>query len=218
MKHPARKTIARLCLSAVLALCAQGASAQFDVLDSSFGADTLILDTSTGLEWLRLDVTFGRSYFDVGSNLGPGQDFAGFSFASTQQLYTVFTPARGFSANQQIYPSQPPTAAQSAQIVGLIEMFGGPTFANGGLLTGNTNRARLGCPPIDECTKNYSTPFWAGGFPGSWGFTVDDATGPNGDGSWLVAVVPEPATYALMLAGLAGIGVLLLRRLRRDRA
>jgi hypothetical protein len=72
----------------VFALLAAGpASATLTLIDDPvFGPMSLVLDTTTNLEWLRVDLTSNGPTgggLAVLGQLGPGQKFAGFRFAGT---------------------------------------------------------------------------------------------------------------------------------------
>lgn len=45
-----------------------------------------ITDTTTGLDWLKLTETAGRTYEDISSNLGSGQEFDGWTYATQSQF------------------------------------------------------------------------------------------------------------------------------------
>ena len=78
--------------------------AQFILQDSSFGANTLTVDTSTGLAWLNVSLTAGHSYNDISSQLGAGQLYQGYRFATVAEVQTLWadfgvslTPAASIS-------------------------------------------------------------------------------------------------------------------------
>jgi hypothetical protein len=50
------------------------------------GDNLITQDTVSGLEWLDLTVTTSRSYNDISSKLGPGQEFDGWRYASTNEI------------------------------------------------------------------------------------------------------------------------------------
>lgn len=68
-------------------LAASPASATLTLIDDPvFGPSSLVLDTTTNLEWLRVNLTYngpGTGGLAVLAELGPGQEFAGFRFAGT---------------------------------------------------------------------------------------------------------------------------------------
>ena len=78
--------------------------AQFILQGSSFGANTLTVDTSTGLAWLNVSLTAGHSYNDISSQLGAGQLYQGYRFATVAEVQTLWadfgvslTPAASIS-------------------------------------------------------------------------------------------------------------------------
>lgn len=47
-------------------------------------------DTATGLDWLDLTETNGRSYLDISSQLGDGQEFDGWRFATSAEVQLLW--------------------------------------------------------------------------------------------------------------------------------
>ncbi|WP_417534567.1 DUF4214 domain-containing protein [Marinobacterium stanieri] len=47
-------------------------------------------DTTTGLDWLDLTITRGRSYNDISSNLGTGQEFDGWRYATDAEVQQLW--------------------------------------------------------------------------------------------------------------------------------
>lgn len=47
-------------------------------------------DTSTGLEWLDLTETVGRSHIDISQNLLPGEEFAGWRYATESEVQVLW--------------------------------------------------------------------------------------------------------------------------------
>jgi len=69
--------------------------------DWKVAGDNLITqDTTTGLEWLDLTVTAGRSYNDISSKLGAGQEFEGWAYASRVQVSALWN---AFGGNSSFY-------------------------------------------------------------------------------------------------------------------
>jgi hypothetical protein len=60
-------------------------------LDSSFGADTITRDTATGLDWLDLTETRGLSYYHVAGQMGAGQTYEGFRYATMAEFDQLVT-------------------------------------------------------------------------------------------------------------------------------
>ena len=61
--------------------------------DPVFGASSITLDDETGFEWLDLTKTQNRSVADVAAQLGPGGEFQGFSYATSTDIFQLFTNA-----------------------------------------------------------------------------------------------------------------------------
>ncbi len=69
-------------------------------LDSSFGENTITRDTATGLDWLDVTETRGLSFYHVTDQMGAGQTYEGFRYATMaefDQLVTNF----GYVARKQ---------------------------------------------------------------------------------------------------------------------
>jgi hypothetical protein len=67
-------------------------------------------DTSTGLDWLDLTETNGRSYNDISSKLGAGEEFEGWRYASPAEAIDLWAKLGLFSTvtigdNDLIYPN-----------------------------------------------------------------------------------------------------------------
>lgn len=209
--------------AALALLCASfGAQAVFVQHDSHFGANTLIEDTYTGLRWLRMDVTRGMSYNQVYEQLGT--TFSGFEFGGADNnVDTLF-------ANMGLLPEYlADSTDQSAGIATTREnmlMFGAFSGAEGYLgLRGFQDHGGTWYPPTDDGQQ-----LGTGGFDlsgtgayvfGNTAAYYDDAvffykpTAYPTYGAFLVmAPVPEPSTYALMLLGVFGV----VLRLHRQKA
>jgi hypothetical protein len=214
--------IRRLASALFLLAVSVHASAAFETRWSRFGNDTVIHDTSTGINWLRLDLTTGLSYNDVYAQLDT--TFSGYSIAGSE----VFDLVRSMGIVDTNSP-----AAQLPQSAEFIEstrqtmlMFGAQQY--------NTSFAQLslyghmdsGLPFLQDADgitlpgsgTLTSEPMWV-----RWSPTHVDSYDDyirfkpiayEGVGTFLMATpVPEPSTYALMLAGVA----LLVWHTRRNR-
>jgi hypothetical protein len=203
-----RTRLIRQGVAALLVMLTACAALAIDVSDSRFGSDTLIHDDTTGLTWLRFDETLGYSWEFVNQNLDQGGFFDGFSVASGTQVRSLFSPDRGFYSNAESPPPQAPTPGETSDMLELMGFVGGPSFAGGGTLTGATSDAALYCGGVLACQEIYAQQFFVSfPGPGGWGYAVDDSSFPVGPadplaGTWLVSLVPEPSTSALMIAGL----------------
>lgn len=61
------------------------------ISNPTFGSNSLILDTSTGLEWLNLRFSLNLTAPEVISEFGPGQQFAGFRYATLDEYTSLFS-------------------------------------------------------------------------------------------------------------------------------
>lgn len=198
--------------------------------DSSFGAGTIIEDTDTGLSYARLDLTFGMSYTDVLSQLGEGGSFAGFHIASSSEMLSLLSnvapyftedPQAAFRFYTLQHEQDPATVFRA---ISFTTLFGvNPQVVNGQF--GASFVAQYGDPfhSPDYCANfacgvESAGVFWhlgsdtsAGGYTDGIYGTIRDVV--PGVGTLLVMTpVPEPQTYALMLAGLGVMGFMARRR------
>ncbi|HJV95371.1 MAG TPA: PEPxxWA-CTERM sorting domain-containing protein [Albitalea sp.] len=209
-------------VASVIAVSAQGASAAFLTSSSAFGANSLVTDTSSGLTWLNLNVTQGMSFNQVAAGLASDPLYADFRVATLAEVDGLFGDA-GFYVNSGVIGDTNPTrlaagASFAAAFTG-VQQANGSEFFQGYL--------GVNMIPIDPIHDVFG--MWKAGVafnPASTtvAFAFDDTTGgystvgDPGTGTWLVAKgpvvtpVPEPATYALMLAGLAAVGAVVRRR------
>jgi hypothetical protein len=210
----------------VCSLCFGTANAQLVVQDWNAPGDGLILhDVATGIDWLNLTVTSGMSRNAVEAALST--TFSGFQYAGAGNLGTFFADAGITPVNVIGVPGT------SAAVLSLLGSWGalsstpGSTFSQflfesasavnpAGYLSQFT-------PPVVPSAQ-WSANITAGGL--SYGLNVgvsylgsalmrggtldlsEDFT-PGGGG---VSPIPEPESYALILAGLAMLGIVSRRR------
>lgn len=199
----------RLAAAIAFATATLSAHAQFVTSDGAFGAGSLVTDTVSGVTWLNLNETLGLSFNQVVFNLALDPIYADFRLSTQNELTQLFTDA-GFCIN---LPTCVDTAARAASRDSFRS-----TFEDDG--SGNyigINPGMIGIiNPAQGIYQTFRT--FIGGSVASLDFTGDASTiGHANTGTWLVSrsavtPVPEPQTYALMLAGFAAVGFLLHRR------
>jgi hypothetical protein len=192
-----RNPLLRLTCAALFGLSASSAFAALSSTDWLAPGDGLLtLDSATGLYWLDVPVTANRTYFSVLADTAAGQPLEGFRYATAAEVVQLFTDA-GIAAGASETNISP---AQS-----LLDLIGRtvPAVGTGGLLQ------QTAATTIDVATLEV--------YPSEAYYVVIAGFGNNdfknaAFGSWLVRPVPEPSTYALVLAGLLCFGALARRR------
>jgi hypothetical protein len=73
-------------------MTAQGTEFQVDAVTSAAIIDMgdITRDTTTGLDWLDLTITRGRSYNDISSKFGAGQEFDGWRYATDVEVQELW--------------------------------------------------------------------------------------------------------------------------------
>ena len=74
--------------------------------DPRFGPDSITLDSRTGLAWLDLTFTTNLSYNQLVTGLQPGGRFAGFRFATPDEVLSLYTSA-GFGEGYYLQGDPP---------------------------------------------------------------------------------------------------------------
>lgn len=203
-----------LALSTCIGLTWTGmAHAELIVSDWKAPGDGLVLwDTETGLDWLNLHATKRLSFNEVTALLG--STYQGFRYADLAEVGTFFSHA-GVSPS---WNTDIQATAQLVQRWGIANTDPGSPYVYSMAITSSTSSMI----PTHKGLANLTYDFVNGYAFAQMDFgSVGSAEGANlafDIGSALVRThvtvpqVPEPSTYALMLAGLAGVAGLRWRR------
>lgn len=160
------------------------------------GDNGLTVDTVTHLEWLDLTYTSGQSYNDVLSQVGVAGAFAGFRYATVDDVTTLFEDAGipdvgGISSGNYV-----PVNNLLGQVGRLVSLAGGAwshaitgTSAGTDLQYYSNLQLTVGAPPFRGIAQ-----------PQAGTIATDSAFSDSG--SWLVRTVPEPSTLLLLAPGL----------------
>ena len=184
---------------------ATAANADFLQVSTSFGSHTALLDNSTHLEWLHWNLTNYYSYDDMQHQLAPGGTFAGWRYATPQELKQFFIDYTG-SPNGIV-------VGNDALAIQFMNDLGGPIFIttnpangfhreSGGAmldLSFGLGHAIYGYVAIDNYFGAKITPDLQG--------SSRDWFGSSSTGHWLVkdepkAAVPEPGALIMLASGL----------------
>lgn len=200
--------------------------AQLYSRDSEFGANTVVADTRTGLSWLQLNQSTGLALadFDIPEDYNPnagGYDwtvargtYAGYRIATrvevsalvSDYVFCALGPDACISFSWSDFPRQVDSfIADSA--FDLVSLIGGDvtTSADGG------QRGYMGGMVVHGGWPQWPMWFEVTSGPSGNFLASDRFSGPR-DVTFLIAPVPEPSTYALMLAGLACVALVARRR------
>jgi len=186
------------------------------------GVDTF--DTQSGLEWLDLNQTQGLSFDEVSAQLGAGGTYAGYRYATTAEAQNLLGQFGLPIVSYTAYAGSPwaSNLASFDALLGLNVHGLGPGYAfeaeTGGTHDGyhelfygygSAMNTAMNSDPNDavgagDRLVSQSTEVTIG-YAGAYAernlshFLVREGAS--------VTAVPEPGTYALMLAGLAAIGL-----------
>lgn len=221
----------RLVLIMTLTLLATHANASFTQYSSpAFGPNTITYDSTQNLYWLSPKVTLGLSYDQVSQLLQTDQAFAGYRYATTAELSSLFSEFRIPDINVYGTGSYGTTANVSG--VTALQAFLGSTYSQ--MTAGVTEISTdgfVGAPylsPVNNFISVYlgSADLWNGvlinNTPTSFAYAATDLSSSlpsdsySGIGSWLVSAVPEPDSYVLILVGLGLIGLAGRRKTRNS--
>lgn len=187
---------------------------------------TYITDTSAGLDWLSLSSTMGMDVNVVAGQLGAGGTFSGWKYATNAQVVKLVEDSQFFPVSIPITNISIGTGVYSTfnglSLSGLTKGLAGGIIPTTGLygsmpiygVVADTDSH--GTPMIDTLNSGTGS-FTQGGLAWFGTFAgIGEPTFIPRAGSFLVrdtiAPVPEPETYAMLLAGLGLIGGITARR------
>ena len=163
--------------------------------DPRFGINSVSIDTSTNLAWLDLNFTKGRTYIDVASETRPNGDFSGYRYATPEEINNLFDEFGFFG--HQISPGVNTDA--------FFQLFGSTSTQSGfPQIAGWASNA------LGSATNIYGLDFFFDLSNPQYLIERGDTRWQNptdifgGTGSWLVQVIPEPATLPLIIIGFLG--------------
>lgn len=207
------KTLRRLAVSLLCVLSMHGAWAQLHLEDSSFGANSLVVDTRSGLSWLQLSATSGVTSADLYAAIDndwifEGGAYAGYRIATENEVSALIDSyvrcvggPCGFGYSDT-GTSNPFYVAPAMTLIGLFD--GDFSITSDGRLYGVMSG-------LTTSLRNVS--LWATIDASGPAFTVNaDRYSSHNGLTYMIAPVPEPSTYAMMLAGLAAVGFVARRR------
>jgi len=224
------KSISLVMPGAVLAMLSLNAGAA--IIDNG----SYTTDTSAGLDWLDVTASLGRSFDDVSGQFGPGGDFEGWRFATTDEFSTLLVHATGLATTEIANPYGY-VLSNSDVTHDIVSRLGDTcsscnatydiryTYGWLDLPADNHQGAGNGEVAIVFDYHTYDALYYGTHYSYVYGYAPDypgdgrhyPTSMVSGTlGSFLVratTVVPEPETYALMLAGL---GLVALAARKRD--
>jgi len=189
-----------------------------------FGPSSLTKDPDQGLYWLTPNATVGLSFTEVSVMLSTDVRFAGFRVASLSELGTLYAEAGipdinvpGFGALYGTTENVPGVEFLQS-LTGITYHLGaaldetagfvGDSFVspvNGFLSVEIGNVALRHNVPTRDGPLSFASAYT------TWG-SLPVGTQSEGVGTWLVSPIPEPETYAMLLAGLGLLGFMARRR------
>lgn len=207
------------CAALFAAFFSINANAAILSTDWQTAGDNLVTrDTTTGLEWLDLSVTSGRTYDDIAANLGAGQEFDGWRYATGAEISDLWT---SFGGNPAYYNG---FSTENDGLFQLIAPYLGDLYCNGNIAcdTGNgysfmlTSDEYAGGGHYAALMLNaYYHPDAATQDNFSLHESIVTTYAPAEMGSALVrsiTVVPVPAAIWLFVSGLVGLGFMTRRK------
>ena len=168
-------------------------------------------DMATGLDWLDLTETNGRSYNDISSKLGAGQEFAGYRYASVAEVENLWTTLGLPNGTSDVILVTDPlysTFVSAANLLGNTagEVSASYDYGTKGITGDFASDGDLYAVGISHWVGSNFTDNWTGDRTRStiWRHTIM--------GSYLVAASPVPIPAAAWLFGSALIGLIGVKR------
>lgn len=205
----------RMLLAAVVALLALPSllpAAVISVNDTKWGAGSITRDLTNNLDWLDWTLATNRSFLDISSKMGPGQEFDGWRYANANDFMNLFLSAGINPAliNPPISSVLPADAAMQtlASYLGMTYPSASITRATSSQYTGPfmLGSGELWLLPVQGPETDP-----AGAYTPGHMSSINETYAHPGHGNALVRAAPEPATLALVALG----GLALLRRKAR---
>ena len=199
----------RLIVGLLAVLTCSAASAQLYSRDSEFGANTVVVDTRSGLSWLQLSQSGGLSLSEIwdsrnnGWILQTGQ-FQGYRVAFQGEVGGLIStyvnePLHWSEAWTNVSPDAASRALELISLLGGTVQIGADGLEYGGM-AGTTI---WGSAPSVGGTSTGLLAQVSPTVSRVWADNYMYAT----NSVYLIAPVPEPSTYAMMLAGLVCVAV-----------
>lgn len=162
------------------------------------GDGGLTFDTATNLEWLDLTYTAGQSYNEVSGELGEGGAFAGFRYATVDDVATLFSDAGIPDVGARTAANFEPVN-DLLRLVGRLRPLAGGSFSYA--ITGTSAGANQQYYSLLQVVLP-APPFVGEAQTALCCIGTDEVSSDTG--SWLVrsAAVSEPATWFLLGSGM----------------
>jgi hypothetical protein len=220
------KTIAPIA-AAILALCAVGAQAAstLKVTGSTFGSDGLYIDRTSTNDYLHVDAGAVNLTFNGLSFMSYCVDvYQAASFGVTYTDYAQVSGVSQFGATKAndlgrlftSYGSLVDTKIESVAMQLAVWEIVDETGSVGYNINGYNSRRAGTFSAFSDGDTNLDAfrlaNSWLSNLGTSNAFTVSALHSDSAQDFLVLAPVPEPSTYALMLAGLAGVGFVARRR------
>ena len=182
----------------------------FQVSASLIDNGDFTTDTSSGLDWLDLTVTVNRSYNDITSKLGAGQEFEGWRYATGAEIESFWN---AFGGNENYYTGV--SSQNNGLFSNVAALWGDLWCHNSGCSTGEGYSFAITAEPysIEHQYMSLASnlPSHTGGIENDFFKALQTSLrlgdGAIGAGSALVrtTVVPIPPAIVLFISGILGL-------------